>query len=98
MIPWRPAIAAVGLLLAGGVAGANAATTATFAPNATVSLDGFTGTITSLSCSSCTSGDQLQVFEVAKNVIEFEVVNSNSASSILSATGSQATTLSFTLQ
>ncbi|MDR3530887.1 MAG: hypothetical protein P4L90_10080 [Rhodopila sp.] len=75
-----------------------AQTTATFALNNSVSLDGLTAKITALSCpaNGCTSGDQLVVVETSKNNLTFEVVNSSPSSSIFASTGSTET-LSFTL-
>jgi hypothetical protein len=81
-----------------GSACANAQTTAALGVNAYVSLDGLTGTITSLTCpkSGCTAGDQLEVVAVDKDDIEFEIVNSNASSAIFASTGS-AETLAVTL-
>jgi hypothetical protein len=72
------------------------AQTTPFALNNSVSLDGLTATIKTLTCSACTSGDVLEVFEFSKNNLVFEVVNSTASSSIFSSTGSTAT-LNFTL-
>jgi hypothetical protein len=72
------------------------AQTTSFVSGNSVSLDGLTAKITALSCSACTSGDVLEVFEFSKNNLVFEVVNPTASSSIFSSTGSTET-LSFTL-
>jgi hypothetical protein len=94
---WR-GIAITGLFLTAGATGASAQTIASLALNATVSLDGLTGQITSLTCpaNGCTAGDQLEVMEISRDNIQFEIVNSNSTSSIFASTGA-AEQLQFTL-
>jgi hypothetical protein len=101
---WRNLVV-LGVCSAAGATGAAAQTAITpFALNNTVSLDGLTATITSLSCpaSGCTSGDQLEIVTVSRGNLEFEVVNSSASSSIFAApTGSNSTvteTLAFTIK
>jgi hypothetical protein len=86
------------LILAGGAGSALAQTTAALGIGATVSLDGFTGKITSLTCplNGCTAGDQLAVVAGGSNNLTFEIINATPTSSIFASTGATET-LSFTL-
>ncbi len=101
---WRN-LAITGFCLTTGATGALAQTVSTpFALNNSVSFDGLTATITSLSCTStvaCATDNELEVTSLDRDDLQFEIVNSNPGSAIFAgttgSTASETDTLTFTL-
>jgi hypothetical protein len=97
---FRPSFVALGLFLTAGATGGLAQTAAPLALDATVTLDGLTGKITSLTlpAGGLTSGAELEVVAGSGDNLTFELVNSNGSSSAIFASSRATETLAFTLQ
>ena len=99
MTLWRPLVT-LGLFLTAGATGSLAQTAAPLALGATVSLDGLTGEITSLTlpAGGLTSGAEFGVVAPSRDNLVFELYNVHGSTSTIFASLGSTESLTFTIQ